>query len=107
MGKRRRRTIQISEDKDDKSKITIKFPIFLVISSSNLEITLGTDRRPYLDAIVASKMEQGVLEHASMAGGEHKPVAVEPVGVLGVLLHDLVVHDVAHGRAPNGEARVA
>ena len=62
---------------------------------------------PHLDAVVSGEVEQGVLEHASVAGGEDEAVAVEPVGVLGVVAHDLVVEDVSHGRASHGEPRVA
>jgi hypothetical protein len=62
---------------------------------------------PYLDAVVSGEVEQSVLEHAPVAGGEDKAVAVEPVRVLGVVPHDLVVEDVAHGRASHGEPRVA
>jgi hypothetical protein len=61
----------------------------------------------YLDAVVSGEVEQSVLEHAPVAGGENKAVAVEPVRVLGVVAHDLIVEDVSHGRAPHGEPRVA
>jgi len=60
----------------------------------------------YLNTVVSGEVEQGVLEHAAVAGGENEAVTVEPVGVLGVVAHDLVVEDVAHGRAAHGEARV-
>ena len=42
-----------------------------------------------------------------MAGGEHEPITVEPRGVLGVVLHDLIEQDMSHGSAPHGEPRVA
>jgi hypothetical protein len=41
-----------------------------------------------------------------MAGGEDEAVAVEPVWVLGVVPHDLVVQDVTHRSAPHGQTRV-
>lgn len=63
--------------------------------------------RAHRDAVVASEVEQRVLEHASVAGGEHEAVAVEPVGVLGVEPEELVEEDVAKGRAAHGEAGVA
>lgn len=59
-----------------------------------------------LDAIVAGKVEESVLEHTAMAGGQDEAVAVEPVGVLRVVPHDLVVEDVSHGRATHGKPRV-
>ena len=37
--------------------------------------------------IVAGKMEMDVLPEASMASAEDEAVAVEPVGVLGVVAH--------------------
>lgn len=42
-----------------------------------------------------------------MTGGKHEAIAVEPIGVLGVILHGLVKQDVAHGSTPHGESRVA
>lgn len=42
-----------------------------------------------------------------MTGGKHEAIAVEPIGVLGVILHGLVVQDVANGSAPHGEPRMA
>lgn len=48
---------------------------------------------------------RGVLEHATMAGGKDEAVAVEPVWVLGVVPHDLVVQDVTHRSAPHGQTR--
>lgn len=58
---------------------------------------------PHLDAVISGQVEQGVLEHASVSGGEDEPVAVEPVGILGVVTHHLVVEDVAHRGAPHGK----
>jgi len=48
---------------------------------------------------------RGVLEHAAMAGGKDEAVAVEPIWVLGVVPHDLVVQDVTHRSAPHGQTR--
>jgi len=42
-----------------------------------------------------------------MARGQHKAVPVEPLGVLGVVLHDFVVKNVAHRGAAHGHTRVA
>ena len=42
-----------------------------------------------------------------MAGGEDEAVAIEPVGVLGVIPHDFLIEDMAHGGTPHGEARVS
>lgn len=47
------------------------------------------------------------MKHASMACGKNEPITIEPVRVLGVVLHKLVVQDVAHWSAPHGEPRVA
>ena len=52
-------------------------------------------------------MEQRVLEHAPVAGGEDEAVAVEPGRVLRVEAEELIEQDVAQRRAPHGEARVA
>ena len=61
-----------------------------------------------LDAdCVAEKVEEGVVEHASVAVGKHEAVAVDPVGVLGVEGHELVEEDVGHRRHAHGRARVA
>lgn len=60
----------------------------------------------HLYTVVASEVKQSVLEHAAVAGGENEAVAVEPVGVLGVVPHYLVVQDVAHRGASHGKTRV-
>jgi hypothetical protein len=44
----------------------------------------------HLDAIVPSEVEESVLDHAPVAGGEHEAVAVEPGGVLRVEPEELV-----------------
>jgi hypothetical protein len=41
-----------------------------------------------------------------MAGGEDEAVAVEPVWVLGVVPHELVVQDVTHRSTPHGQTRL-
>jgi hypothetical protein len=41
-----------------------------------------------------------------MAGEEDEAVVVEPVWVLGVVPHDLVVQDMTHRNAPHGQTRV-
>lgn len=43
----------------------------------------------------------------TVASGQDEAIPVEPVGVLGVILHHLVVQDVPHGRAPHGQTRVS
>jgi hypothetical protein len=40
-----------------------------------------------------------------MAGREDEAVAVEPIWVLGVVPHDLVVQDVTHWSTPHGQTR--
>jgi len=60
----------------------------------------------HLDCIVPSEVEERVLEHAPMAGGEHEAVAVEPGGVLRVEAEELVEQDVSQRRAAHGEAWV-
>ena len=52
-------------------------------------------------------MHEGVLEHASVARGEHEAVTVEPLVVLGVVSHGLAVNHVAHGGAAHGKTGVA
>lgn len=42
-----------------------------------------------------------------MAGGENEAITVEPVGILGIVAHDLVVEDVAQGGTSHGKARMA
>jgi hypothetical protein len=57
--------------------------------------------------VVAAKVQQRIEQHGAMPGGEDETVAVEPVGVLGVVLQELGpqhVGDVGHA---HGHARVA
>lgn len=55
----------------------------------------------FLDVIhgesIAEKVEESILKHASVTVGENETVAVNPVGVLGVEVHELVEQDVSHG----------
>jgi hypothetical protein len=39
--------------------------------------------------LVAQKIERGIEQHRAMPGREHEPVAVGPVGRLGIELHHL------------------
>mmetsp|Transcript_20755 Transcript_20755/g.52312 ORF Transcript_20755/g.52312 Transcript_20755/m.52312 type:complete len:551 (-) Transcript_20755:7-1659(-) len=59
------------------------------------------------DRVEAAQVQQGVLQHGAMAGRQHKAIAVEELGVLGVVLHLLAPQDVGHRGAAHGEAGVA
>jgi hypothetical protein len=50
---------------------------------------------PHCDTLVSCEVEQCVVEHAAVATGEHKAVAVEPAGVPRVEAEELVEEDVA------------
>lgn len=63
--------------------------------------------RPHADTVIAGQVEQHILKHAPMARGEDEAATVVPIGVLGVVQHDFVIEDVAHGRAPHGHPHVA
>lgn len=58
----------------------------------------GVDLAEVLEVIdgelVAEQVQQRVLEHTAVAVGEDKAVTVQPLGVLGVELHELVEEDV-------------
>ena len=41
-----------------------------------------------------------------MTSGQYEAVTVEPVGVLGVVLHDLVVENMSHRGTAHGKTRV-
>ena len=56
---------------------------------------------------VAEEMEQSILQHASMAVGQHEAIPIDPVGVLWVEGHEFVEEDVGHRRHSHGRARVA
>lgn len=60
----------------------------------------------HLNAVVASKVKQSVLEHTAMTSGQYKPVTVEPVGILWIVPHDLVVQNMAHRGATHGQTRM-
>ena len=51
-------------------------------------------------------VQQRVDQHAAVAGGQHEAVAVEPLGVLGVVLEELVPQGVAHRGTTHGQAGV-
>ena len=50
------------------------------------------------DRVVTGEVQQRVKQHAAVTGGQHEAVAVEPLGVLGVVLEELV-GGVTHGCA--------
>lgn len=63
--------------------------------------------RPHADTVIAGQVEQRILKHGPMAGREDEAVTVKPIGVLGVVPHDFIIEDVAHGRAPHGHPHMA
>ena len=56
---------------------------------------------------IAEKVQQRVLEHASMAVRQHEAISVQPVWVLGVEGHEFVEEDVGDRCHTHGRARVA
>lgn len=52
-------------------------------------------------------MQQGVLQHAAVAVGQNEAVTVQPLGVLGVELHEVVEQDVGNGGHAHGGTGVA
>lgn len=59
-----------------------------------------------LDGVISGQVKKRVLQHAPMSCGEHKPITIEPVRILGVVPHDLIVQYVGHGSAAHGQTRV-
>jgi len=57
--------------------------------------------------VVAGEVQQRIEQHAAVTGGQHKAVAVEPLGVLGVVAKDLVPQRISHRGAPHRQAGVA
>ena len=57
--------------------------------------------------IVARQVEKAVEQHRAVARREDEPVAVDPLGVLGVELQVPRVEGVGDGGAPEGQPRVA
>ena len=52
-------------------------------------------------------MQQRIEQHAAVSGGQHEAVAVEPLGVLWVVVQELVPQRIAHGCAAHRQAGVA
>lgn len=59
------------------------------------------------DTVVASKMKQSILQHTTMSSGQNEPIPIEPVRILGVVLHDLIVKNMTHRRTAHGQTRVS
>jgi len=74
--------------------------------SSRVENGVETGDATYRNARVTGKVHQRILEHATVTGGEHEAVAVEPLGVLRVVRHRLAENDIAHRGAAHRETRV-
>ena len=57
--------------------------------------------------VVPGQVQERVQEHARVAGGEHEPVAIGPVGLAGCVLEEPGPDDVGHRRRAHRGARVA
>ena len=57
--------------------------------------------------VVAAQVQQRIQQHAAVASREHEAVAVEPLGVLGVVLQNPIPQGKRHRRAAHGQAGVA
>ena len=56
---------------------------------------------------VAREVELDVLRQRGVAAGQNEAVPAEPLGVGGVVLHDVLIEQVCRGRQTHGRARVA
>ena len=52
--------------------------------------------------IIAEKVQQSILQHTTVTVGENETIPVDPVGVLGVEVHELVEENVGHGSHAHG-----
>lgn len=57
--------------------------------------------------VVAEKVEESILKHATVTVGENETIPVDPVWVLRVEGHELVEHDMGDWGHTHGRARVA
>ena len=57
--------------------------------------------------LVAEEVEQRILQHASVAVGEHEAISVQPVWVGGIEGHEFVEENVGNWCHTHGRARVA
>ena len=57
--------------------------------------------------VIAGEVQQRVEQHAAVASRQHEAVAVEPLGVLGVVIEELVPERITHGCAAHWQAGVA
>ena len=57
--------------------------------------------------LVAEEVEEGILQHASVAIGQHEAIPIEPRRILRVEGHELVEEDVGHRGHAHGRTRVA
>ena len=73
---------------------------------SRVENGVETGDATYRNARVTGEVHQRILKHATVTGGEHEAVAVEPLGVLRVVRHRLAENDIAHRGAAHRETRV-
>ena len=57
--------------------------------------------------VVAGEMERAIEQHGGVAVGEDEAVAVDPLGVGGIVLHELVIEEIGDGGAGERCAGVA
>uniref|UniRef100_A0A7C9CSZ6 Uncharacterized protein n=1 Tax=Opuntia streptacantha TaxID=393608 RepID=A0A7C9CSZ6_OPUST len=60
----------------------------------------------FLNTIITSKMKQGILKHAAMASRQYEAIPVEPVRVLGIIPHYLIVQYMPHRRTTHRQTRM-
>jgi len=56
---------------------------------------------------VAGQVEQAVQQHAPMPGGQDEPIAIRPLRIRGVVLHELRPQHIRHRRCAHRQAGVA
>ena len=81
----------------------IRRHLHLILAQATMQTLYITHR----DAVIASEMEHSILEHGAMTSREHKAVPVQPIRILGIILHGLVPEDIAHRSTAHGHSRMA
>lgn len=58
------------------------------------------------NSVIACKVKESILEHATMSSRQNEPVTVEPSWVLRIVPHDFIIENVTHWSTPHRKTRV-
>lgn len=76
------------------------------IDGRNIQEKTIKSKQTNLNTVITSKVKQSILKHTSVTSRQDEPVPIEPIRVLRIIPHDLIIQYVTHRSTAHGQARV-